>query len=65
MLKTVFTYNSKDVFHNDENTYGGYSNNIVLSEKFAIKVPKNAQIDKVAPLLVRGLPPIRPYCLAR
>ena len=53
--KTVFTYNSKDVFHNDEITYGGYSNNIVVSEKFAIKVPKNAEFEKVAPLLCAGI----------
>lgn len=33
--KTVYTYNSTDYFHNNENTYGGYSNNIVVSEKFA------------------------------
>ncbi|PAF53568.1 alcohol dehydrogenase [Helicobacter sp. 13S00482-2] len=51
----VFTYNNLDCFHNNEPTYGGYSNNIVLSEKFAIKVPKNAQIEKVAPLLCAGI----------
>ncbi|ARR01338.1 NAD(P)-dependent alcohol dehydrogenase [Campylobacter porcelli] len=53
--KTVYTYNSTDYFHNNENTYGGYSNNIVVSEKFAIKVPKNAPLDKVAPLLCAGI----------
>lgn len=53
--KTVFTYNSKDVFHSNEITMGGYSNNIVVSEKFAITIPKNAQIEKVAPLLCVGI----------
>lgn len=53
--KTVFTYNSKDVFHGGTNTYGGYSSNIVLSERFAIKVPKNAELEKVAPLLCAGI----------
>ena len=53
--KTIFTYNSKDVFHNDILTYGGYSNNYVLSEDFAIKVPQNAKIEKVAPLLCAGI----------
>ncbi|MCX2683792.1 NAD(P)-dependent alcohol dehydrogenase [Campylobacter sp. MIT 21-1685] len=53
--KTVFTYNSKDVFHNGEITYGGYSNNIVVNENFVIKVPKNAQIEKLAPLLCAGI----------
>jgi len=53
--KTVFTYNSKDVFHGGENTYGGYANNIVVSENFAIKVPKNADLKRVAPLLCAGI----------
>ncbi|EAL8903015.1 NAD(P)-dependent alcohol dehydrogenase [Campylobacter upsaliensis] len=53
--QTVFTYNSKDIFHGGENTYGGYSNNIVVSENFAIKVPKNAPLEKVAPLLCAGI----------
>lgn len=53
--KTVFTYNSKDYFHDNENTYGGYSNNIVVSEKFAVCVPKDAPLEKVAPLLCAGI----------
>lgn len=53
--KVVFTYNSPDFFHNNEITQGGYSNNIVLSEKFALKMPKYADISKVAPLLCAGI----------
>ncbi|WP_407645578.1 NAD(P)-dependent alcohol dehydrogenase [Helicobacter mesocricetorum] len=53
--QTVFTYNSKDVFHNGEISQGGYSSNIVLSEKFAFKLPKNVAIEKVAPLLCAGI----------
>ncbi len=53
--KTIFTYDCKDVFHNNEPTYGGYSNNIVVSEKFAINVPNDAPLDKVAPLLCAGI----------
>jgi len=53
--KTVFTYNSKDVFHGGENTYGGYANNIVVSENFAICVPKNVPLEKIAPLLCAGI----------
>ncbi|PAW78335.1 MAG: hydroxyacid dehydrogenase [Verrucomicrobia bacterium Tous-C9LFEB] len=53
--KRVLTYASHDIFHNNELTQGGYSNNLVVSEKFAIKVPKNAQIEKVAPLLCAGI----------
>jgi uncharacterized zinc-type alcohol dehydrogenase-like protein len=51
----VFTYNSKDYYHENEITMGGYSNNIVLSENFAIKIPKDADIKRVAPLLCAGI----------
>lgn len=53
--KAVFTYNSVDIYHGNENTYGGYSNNIVVSERFAICVPKDAPMEKVAPLLCAGI----------
>ena len=53
--RAVFTYNCKDYIHDDEPTYGGYSNNIVVSEKFAVIVPQNAPLDKVAPLLCAGI----------
>lgn len=51
----VLTYASKDVYHDNEITQGGYSNNMVVSENFAIKIPENAQIEKVAPLLCAGI----------
>lgn len=51
----VLTYASKDTFHNGKITQGGYSNNIVVSEKFAIKVPAKAKMEKVAPLLCAGI----------
>ncbi|EAI6747142.1 NAD(P)-dependent alcohol dehydrogenase [Campylobacter coli] len=53
--QTIYTYNSCDIFHDNENTYGGYSNNIVVSEKFAVCVPKDAPMEKVAPLLCVGI----------
>ena len=53
--KTVFTYNCLDYFHGDEPTYGGYSNNIVVDEDFAVTVPSNAPLEKVAPLLCAGI----------
>ncbi|CAM2771083.1 NAD(P)-dependent alcohol dehydrogenase [Helicobacter burdigaliensis] len=53
--KTIFTYDCKDCFHDNEPTFGGYSNNIVMSEKFAINVPQDAPLDKVAPLLCAGI----------
>ena len=51
----VLTYASIDPFHNNELTQGGYSSKIVVSEKFAIKIPRKAQIEKVAPLLCAGI----------
>ena len=53
--KTVFTYDCLDCFHDNAPTYGGYSNNIVVSEKFALQVPQNAPLEKVAPLLCAGI----------
>jgi len=51
----VMTYHGHDQFHGNELTQGGYSDNLVLSEGFAIKIPANAQIEKVAPLLCAGI----------
>lgn len=51
----VLTYHDKDQFHNNETTQGGYSTNIVLTENFAIKIPANADMEKVAPLLCAGI----------
>ena len=53
--KAIWTYNCIDCFHNDEPTYGGYSNNIVLNENFALNIPSNARLEKVAPLLCAGI----------
>ena len=53
----TFTYNSPDKYHNNEISMGGYSNNIVVSERFGIKIPANADIKRVAPLLCAGVTP--------
>ncbi|MEI0527445.1 NAD(P)-dependent alcohol dehydrogenase [Brachyspira intermedia] len=53
--RAVYTYGSRDRFHNNEITQGGYSDNIVVSENFAILIPDNAELDKVAPLLCAGI----------
>ena len=52
---TTFTYNSIDRYHDNEPAMGGYSNNIVVSEAFAIKIPENADMKRVAPLLCAGV----------
>jgi len=51
----IMTYHDTDRYNNDEPTQGGYSNNYVVAEDFAIKIPDNAQIEKVAPLLCAGI----------
>lgn len=45
----------EDYKHNDEITQGGYANNYVVSEKYALKIPKNADMKRVAPLLCAGV----------
>lgn len=51
----IFTYGFSDKYHNNEMTQGGYSNNIVVSDKFVIRIPDNADLEKVAPLLCAGI----------
>ncbi len=53
--EVVLTYHDKDQFHNHETTQGGYSDNIVVSQDYAISIPANADICKVAPLLCAGI----------
>lgn len=53
--RAVFTYGSSDRFHNNETTQGGYSNVITVSQDFAIEVPKNADLERVAPLMCAGI----------
>jgi uncharacterized zinc-type alcohol dehydrogenase-like protein len=50
----IGTYSSKDPKHN-EITYGGYSENIVVDEKFVLHVPTNLALNAVAPLLCAGI----------
>ena len=50
----VFTYNSPDK-HLGGVTYGGYSESIVVDEKFVLKVPQNLDLAGVAPLLCAGI----------
>lgn len=50
----VFTYNSPDK-HTGKMTYGGYSRNIVVDERFVLHVSKNLSLPAVAPLLCAGI----------
>lgn len=50
---TILTYNARD--KKGDPTYGGYANNIVVDEAFALKVPANLDLAAVAPLLCAGI----------
>jgi uncharacterized zinc-type alcohol dehydrogenase-like protein len=51
----TFTYNSKDKRSPGNVTYGGYSNQIVVDQRFVFKVPANLDPAGVAPLLCAGI----------
>jgi uncharacterized zinc-type alcohol dehydrogenase-like protein len=48
------TYNSKDR-RGGQITYGGYSDNIVVRQEFVLKIPKNLDLARAAPLLCAGI----------
>ncbi len=50
----VMTYNSVEP-HIGGRTYGGYSNNLVVTEDFALKVPAGMELASAAPLLCAGI----------
>jgi uncharacterized zinc-type alcohol dehydrogenase-like protein len=49
----VGTYNARD--YKGELTYGGYSNNIVVDEKYAFTISPKLNLPAVAPLLCAGI----------
>lgn len=50
----TFTYNHVDR-HDQMPTYGGYSEKIVVSEKFVLRVPDGLDLKGAAPLLCAGI----------
>jgi len=52
---STFTYNSPDKHGTAPVTYGGYSESIVVDERFVLKVPENLELAGVAPLLCAGI----------
>ncbi|OGC78283.1 MAG: hydroxyacid dehydrogenase [candidate division Zixibacteria bacterium RBG_16_50_21] len=50
----TFTYNTPDK-HLGGVTYGGYSENIVVDERFVLRVPSNLDLAGAAPLLCAGI----------
>lgn len=51
--KAVQTYNMKGF--DGKQTYGGYSNNVVVTERFVLHVPENLPLNASAPLLCAGI----------
>jgi len=51
----TFTYNSPDKHGTAPVTYGGYSESIVVDERFVLNVPANLNLAGVAPLLCAGI----------
>lgn len=51
---STFTYNGDDA-HLGGHTYGGYSDRIVVDEKFVLRVPGNLDPAAAAPLLCAGI----------
>ncbi|MCG2792977.1 MAG: NAD(P)-dependent alcohol dehydrogenase [Weeksellaceae bacterium] len=49
------TYNGKDKYIENQRTYGGYSESVVVDEHFVLKVPDNLDLASVAPLLCAGI----------
>jgi uncharacterized zinc-type alcohol dehydrogenase-like protein len=49
----VATYNAKD--YDGEPTYGGYSEHIVVTERFVVTIPDALGLDVAAPLLCAGI----------
>src|SRR5277367_4651173 len=59
----TLTYNFPDK-HLGGVTYGGYSDSIVVTERFVLKVPKNLDLAGAAPLLCAGITtysPLHPW----
>jgi len=51
----IGTYGSPEKSSPTGITQGGYANNIVVAEHFAIKIPKNIDLQYAAPLLCAGI----------
>jgi len=59
LMGATFTYNSSDRA-TGENTLGGYSEKMVVSERFVIRIPPGADLAATAPLLCAGITTFSP-----
>jgi uncharacterized zinc-type alcohol dehydrogenase-like protein len=63
----TFTYNAPDK-HLGGVTYGGYSDRVVVDERFVLRVPSNLELAGAAPLLCAGITtwsPLRHWGVAK
>ena len=51
----ILTYNSPDSHGTAPVTYGGYSESVVVDERFVLRIPANLDLAGVAPLLCAGI----------
>ncbi|KAL0911728.1 hypothetical protein M5K25_019887 [Dendrobium thyrsiflorum] len=51
--KMVLTYNSTD--HDGSPTYGGYSDTIIVHERYVFRIPERLPLHSAAPLLCAGI----------
>jgi alcohol dehydrogenase (NADP+) len=49
----VLTYNGRD--YDGEPTYGGYSRQIVVKDRFVVRIPDSIDLEHAAPLLCAGI----------
>jgi uncharacterized zinc-type alcohol dehydrogenase-like protein len=64
---SILTYNGVDRFDGTP-TYGGYSERIVVSEKFVLRIPDGLDLKAAAPLLCAGITtwsPLRHWTVGR
>ncbi|MCF2442588.1 NAD(P)-dependent alcohol dehydrogenase [Dyadobacter sp. CY345] len=62
--KTLFTYGNPEKSAPTGITQGGYSNNIVVREHFAIHIPDHISLEQAAPLLCAGITTYSPLMKA-
>jgi uncharacterized zinc-type alcohol dehydrogenase-like protein len=62
---TLFTYGYPDKTSPTGISQGGYANNIVVKEHFAIKIPENISLQNAAPLLCAGITTYSPLTRAQ
>jgi len=63
--KTLFTYGTPDKTSPSGITQGGYSNNIVVKDHFAVHIPAHISFQEAAPLLCAGITTYSPLMKAK